>query len=59
VDAGGYIRQSKITLKCDPSEPGNGTIPRFTESRLSSQASLYSGTFTSNYACAMGGQLMA
>jgi len=52
-------RQSKITLKCDPSEPGNGTIPRFTESSLSPQASLYSGTFTSKYACAMGGRVIA
>jgi len=46
-------RQSKITLKCDPSEPGNGTIPKFTES--GSGKVLYSGTFTSKYACATGG----
>ena len=28
-----HKRQSRITLKCDPSQPGNGTIPEFKEDK--------------------------
>ena len=34
-------RQSKVTLKCDPNEPGNGTIPFFTGTALSPGTTLY------------------
>ncbi|XP_068670763.1 uncharacterized protein [Montipora foliosa] len=46
-----YLRKSEVTLKCDPSQPGNGTIPQFTEEMLSNSTSLYKATFTSKFAC--------
>jgi len=53
-DTKGHTRQTKITLKCDQST--NGTKPAsFTETKPSSQSSVYIGTFTSKYACAKGG----
>ncbi|KAL9966645.1 hypothetical protein ACROYT_G024754 [Oculina patagonica] len=47
-----YARGSRITLKCDPNQPGKGIMPNFTESRPSAGASIYGATFTSKYACA-------
>ncbi|XP_068670755.1 cation-dependent mannose-6-phosphate receptor-like [Montipora foliosa] len=45
-------RKSRITLKCDPSQPGNGTIPQFTEV----EKALYHATFTSKFACPKRGR---
>ncbi|CAH3154395.1 unnamed protein product [Porites lobata] len=45
-------RQTEITLKCDPDKPGKGTIPSLTGTILPSAHALYTGTFTSKFACA-------
>lgn len=54
-DESGNTRESKITLKCNPSQPGYGTIPKFTETMPSAKTTLYSATFTSQFSCAEGG----
>ncbi|XP_067022396.1 uncharacterized protein [Acropora muricata] len=48
------MRQSKITLICDPLKPGNGTIEKLTGEVIGS-TTVYTGSFTSRYACAKGG----
>lgn len=35
------LRESQITLKCNPSQPGNGTIPEFTGTMPSANTTLY------------------
>ena len=35
------LRKSEITLKCNQSTPGDGIIPKFTETKLSETSSLY------------------
>lgn len=47
-----FWRQTEITLRCDPDKPGKGTIPSLTERILPSGHALYTGTFTSKFACA-------
>jgi len=53
------IRLTKITLKCNPSEPGVGTIANFTEYNQSLEAVVFNGTFTSRFACATRDQVVA
>ncbi|XP_068739214.1 cation-dependent mannose-6-phosphate receptor-like [Montipora capricornis] len=50
----GATRKSKITLKCDPAQPGNGTVSKF-EQEPSGSSTLYYATFTSKFACPKGG----